>query len=409
MKSSKLNRKSINKYSKKKIYGGKIIDTSPNLLNNCNEWKEITNNGDGHCFFYTILRFLAMNPDVDNLGINISEYSLEMKSSSQQPSQVSRIRKLVKIEIEDNYNFDMSKKNNILERLNRGIVDSNSNNSTDAWAQNEDVIATSRIFNICICIWRPIEQHWEMYYPTMNYDDGTIKIDEEDITRFHKGCKGVKCCYMINTNENHFDTLISNSTKSMTKSSNLNTKKYYQELNIKPEILNKNIFGDGVGKLEMNILNENNLYTTEDKEKCIREKNEVKLLFDTTRRNYLNKGKECDRIIYAELCQYFNDTKNTLHDLCNAIYSYYNKYKSIDPHFTLTFIEFLELFPRDNSLSTTNFKKQHIFEGICKLLLLFNYDDNIWGSNKKFYKSLENYVTGKTGQKEQSIEEIINT
>ena len=256
MKSSKLNRKQINKYSKKKMYGGQIIDTSPNILNNWNRWEKITNNGDGHCFFYTILRFLSMNPEVDNLDINIGEYSLKMETSSQQqPSQVSGIRNLVKIEIEKNYNFDKSKKSKILERLNRGIEDSNSNNSTSAWAENEEVIATSRIFNICICIWRPIDHHWEMYYPNMNYNDGTIKIDENDITRFQNGCNGVKRCYMINTNGNHFDTLIDGRTKSSIKSSTnpLDTKNY-NELSKIPEILNKDKLGDGIGKLEMNIL-----------------------------------------------------------------------------------------------------------------------------------------------------------
>ena len=46
-----------------------IINTIPNPFNNCDQWEKIFNKPDGHCFFYTILRFLAMNQDINNHGL----------------------------------------------------------------------------------------------------------------------------------------------------------------------------------------------------------------------------------------------------------------------------------------------------------------------------------------------------
>ena len=40
-------------------------------------------------------------------------------------------------------------------------------------------------------------------------------------------------------------------------------------------------------------------------------------------------------------------------------------------------------------------KKQHVFEAICRLLLLYNYDNGELGHNKAFYTSLEDIISGK--------------
>ena len=41
-----------------------------------------------------------------------------------------------------------------------------------------------------------------------------------------------------------------------------------------------------------------------------------------------------------------------------------------------SFIE--DYFPRDNAVGSSNFKRQHVFEAMCKLILLFKYDNGYY-------------------------------
>jgi len=49
------------------------------------------------------------------------------------------------------------------------------------------------------------------------------------------------------------------------------------------------------------------------------------------------------------------------------------------------------MFARD-TMATLKFKRQHVFEAICKLLLYYNYDDFELGKNKQFFESMEDYI-----------------
>ena len=121
---------------------------------------------------------------------------------------------------------------------------------------------------------------------------------------------------------------------------------------------------------------------------CI-EKDQIQKNIKEKRRELIEKKKDCDNKIYSNIAQYFNQENNKLEDLCKALYEFYNYKKKKYPQFILSFREFVLMFPEVTSLSSSNFRRQHVFEAICKVLLLFNYDQNKWGDGKQFFKSLE--------------------
>ena len=41
-------------------------------------------------------------------------------------------------------------------------------------------------------------------------------------------------------------------------------------------------------------------------------------------------------------------------------------------NFTLSFNQFVHLFPRDSSLAGNNFRRQHVFEQLCRVLLFLD-------------------------------------
>jgi hypothetical protein len=105
-----------------------------------------------------------------------------------------------------------------------------------------------------------------------------------------------------------------------------------------------------------------------------------------------NKKKECDDEIYSTISKYFNNKQSSTEDLIRALLEYYKLEKDKNKDYTLTFREFVMLFPRDSSVKDTNFKRQHVFEAICRVILFYNYDNNTFGNKKIFYKSLEKYI-----------------
>lgn len=120
------------------------------------------------------------------------------------------------------------------------------------------------------------------------------------------------------------------------------------------------------------------------------------------------KKKECDEELYSIISKYFDKDKNTIKDLCNALLEFYKHKKEKDVNYTLTFREFIMMFPRDSSVKDSNFRRQHVFEAICKIILFLNYDNNTFGDKKIFYESLEKYISGISGRKEVNKEHIIN-
>lgn len=105
--------------------------------------------------------------------------------------------------------------------------------------------------------------------------------------------------------------------------------------------------------------------------------------------------KECDNEIYKYISTQFNSSKPTIKELMTVLYNIYKHKKQQNLDYIMNFREFVLMFPRDTSTGGANFRRQHVFEAICKYMLLKNYDSNYWGKNKEFYVALEDYTRGK--------------
>ena len=127
-------------------------------------------------------------------------------------------------------------------------------------------------------------------------------------------------------------------------------------------------------------------------------------------RGKLQKAKECcDEEEFKEINKYFHKGTANNEDLLKALRNYYKNKKDNDINFTLSMNQFIQMFPRDTSLKDNNFKRQHIFEQLCRLLLFFNYDNGLYGTEKEFYKKLEDYNSTTKGlTKKKLLEEKIN-
>ena len=149
------------------------------------------------------------------------------------------------------------------------------------------------------------------------------------------------------------------------------------------------------------ILNE------DDIEEC-KQRDQLQTELKKARRDLEKKKKECDEKIYAKLHKFFNaQDKNTIKDLLIALYQLYTqKREKHGARYNLSLLTFLEYFPATTTGGISNFRRQHVFEAICKAMLVLNYDNNHWGKNKKFYKSLEDYVKSETGRKEMTVSKI---
>ena len=132
-------------------------------------------------------------------------------------------------------------------------------------------------------------------------------------------------------------------------------------------------------------------------------KNKVcKEKLDTTQHNlrearnaYDSKVKECEEILYGDFVnKYFKDleTNNLTHEgLLNGLQQFYKDSKKSNPDYSISMGTFIHLFSQKTAVPGANYKRQHIFEALCRLLLLFNYDRNIFGIKKEFYTSLEDF------------------
>jgi hypothetical protein len=122
---------------------------------------------------------------------------------------------------------------------------------------------------------------------------------------------------------------------------------------------------------------------------------------------------ECEKTKYETIYRYFNYERNsTYKDLLNALLHYYKDEKGKDNNFILPFESFLDMFEKD-TMKYKNFKKQHVFESLCKILLMYDYDDGELGRDKQFYSSLEKFIenpesSSNVKTREQIIDENIN-
>jgi hypothetical protein len=129
--------------------------------------------------------------------------------------------------------------------------------------------------------------------------------------------------------------------------------------------------------------------------KCIAEQEQIQRELREARNAYDSKVKECEEILYGEFVHnYFKDLKsnNLTHEgLLNGLQRFYKHNKQSNPDYSISMNTFIHLFSQKTAVPGANYKRQHIFEAICRLLLLFNYDRNMFGIKKEFYTSLEDF------------------
>jgi len=140
-------------------------------------------------------------------------------------------------------------------------------------------------------------------------------------------------------------------------------------------------------------------------DECIIEDQLQESIIDKRSQKKIMKSN-CDDKLYSYIRKFFNENE-TINDLLKSLFKLYNYKKNIDNTFTLTLRDFIELFPRDASIKGFNFKKQHVFEQICRVMLLLNYDNDFFGKNKVFFNSLEGYL--KTDRKPLSKLDILES
>ena len=122
---------------------------------------------------------------------------------------------------------------------------------------------------------------------------------------------------------------------------------------------------------------------------------------------------DCEIEKYNVIYKYFNtERSSTYKDLFNALMHYYKDEKNNNIDFVLPIESFLDLFEKD-TMKIKNFKKQHVFEALCKILLMYNYDNGDFGMDKQFYNSLEEFIKNPRSysnikQREDIINENIN-
>ena len=123
-------------------------------------------------------------------------------------------------------------------------------------------------------------------------------------------------------------------------------------------------------------------------DKEIKLKEDRKVLNDNIKKEHTN----CELTKYEIIYKYFNTERNsTYKDLLIALTHYYKDKKRDDANFILPFEGFLDMFEKD-TMKYKNFKKQHVFEALCKILLMYDYDNGELGRDKQFYSSLENFI-----------------
>ncbi len=159
---------------------------------------------------------------------------------------------------------------------------------------------------------------------------------------------------------------------------------------------------------------------TEEKEKLQKEfKRQCKNSENELNKNIIENKKikrvikRCKKFEDSMMSKYFSkrhDQKHNLKELLEALQKYYieNKIKNLE--FYLSFKQYVESFPLSDSLKGTNFRRQHVFEQICRILIMFNYNDTSLGNKKVFFKeSLEKISTvkGKKVPEWESNKEIL--
>ena len=196
--------------------------------NDRSKWIRCNNPGDGHCFYWTLYRYLRAINEGHEYGIN---ETYEVETENEIESVILNLRLAIynkaietyaqdvrdleivydriinnpdsteklKIDTEANLRNLISrdpKTNNDYNNMKAGIEAARRGESCSAtgWAEQVDVKSAAKLFNICICIWDDSYGFWTTVLPTENASD------------LSRDCENVLYC--VNTSGIHYDSLV---------------------------------------------------------------------------------------------------------------------------------------------------------------------------------------------------------
>lgn len=188
-------------------------------------FENVSNRGDGHCFYHTVLRFIndyrqyfqehgplivinGEHKTVDNLIPN--GYDPEQ----QEAKDIYLLRKSLLENYPDRYSFSPNLYNDIQGKYFylQALYDSWENEGTsnyagDGIAGTMEFMDMANMLNICMVIWNPDFGAWSLYLSTSDIQKGL-----ENCGRGDANIANSQCCPLVlfinNKNKNHFDTLI---------------------------------------------------------------------------------------------------------------------------------------------------------------------------------------------------------
>jgi len=140
---------------------------------------------------------------------------------------------------------------------------------------------------------------------------------------------------------------------------------------------------------------------------CKKEEEQKLIIKDKTDEYKIFK-KKCNDEMYKYIKEQFKkkQKESTIKELLQFLFKYYKNQKQKDNRNMLYLRDFINMFPRDDSIY--GFRKQHVFECICKILVFLNYDNNEFGNFKTFYKALEKYEKNPNSPKPLDNNDIID-
>jgi hypothetical protein len=236
-----------------------------------------------------------------------------------------------------------------------------------------------------------------------------VKLSKTNIAKTTVHCKDIKNKELCSTRK---DCMINKSDKCQKKpltkkikpslkvedvSVIQNSKSATQSIPLSSSIVIQNdldVFSSDIGL-------ENNPNCTEENRIQINE------LLKKSRKDYDTNIKECEESEFGYFVQkYFKkkqSTRLTHKELLMGLQKYYQKEKKKDSNYVLSFQDFIHKFSQKTPVGNVNFKRQHVFEALCRLLVYYNYDKGELGQDKHFYHSLENFIKGTTGKINENI------
>ncbi len=167
------------------------------------KWILCTSPGDGHCFYWTLLRFLRAY----KLERNLTDRKPEIKA-------IAALREAVLEEARDENKLrkSLGRPQKRLTGMQEGLEDAQKGLATQfgGWADDFDFDMASKRFNICIVVWNP-GNRGEFWSSSGGLDLTAANIHNDSLVSMrldNVNCKHIM--FAINSGGQHFDSLIPN-------------------------------------------------------------------------------------------------------------------------------------------------------------------------------------------------------